>query len=89
MTEGMDILTDITRARGAQSVNTYVVLAQQAVEWASVGGLSIDERKELLLGVRGILEEGVRHHAGNRHFDAAKRDVDAAYLGLAVPGTGY
>jgi hypothetical protein len=84
MDEALASLFDIITQRGARSVKTYVVLAQQVINWASVASLSTDEKKELFLGVRSVMTDGDRFHHLNRQFTAARNDIERAYLSLAT-----
>ncbi len=84
MDEALTSLFDIITQRGARSVKTYVVLAQQVITWASVASLSADEKKSLFLGVRSVMTDGDRYHHLNRQFAAARNDIERAYLSLAT-----
>jgi len=82
--EGLEMLLDVTDRVGARTPNTYVVLAQKAVGWSDVGPLSHDERKTLLETVRAQLANGSAFHSANRQFEAARIELEKAYLNLAV-----
>lgn len=84
MDEALTILFDIITQRPDRSAKTYVVLAQQVIQWAAAASLSSDEKKSLFLGVRSVMTDGLRYYSGNRQFVAARDDVERAYLGLAV-----
>jgi hypothetical protein len=88
MDEALTSLYDIITHRGAQSFKTYVVLAEQVIQWASAASLSVDEKKSLFLGVRSVMADGRRYHQMNRQFATAQRDIERAYLDLATRTSG-
>jgi energy-coupling factor transporter ATP-binding protein EcfA2 len=82
--EGVDLLLDVIEHTGRTSPHTYVVLARESLEWCKTGVPSRDSCKTLLALVRATLREGSQYHGGNRHFKQAERELEHAYLSLAV-----
>lgn len=83
--EGIGFLFDAIERAGHRSPHTYVVLGREAVAWTAAGIISPDDQKHLLGTVKSVMEAGRMHHIGNRHFKEALREVEKAYLHLAVP----
>lgn len=82
--EGIAILLDVIDRSGKSSPHTYVVLAREVIAWASVGVISPDDKRLLFTTVRSALKAGSAYHSGNRYFRDASKDLEAAYLSLAL-----
>lgn len=64
----------------------FHIYGSQGLAWANRAPLGDDERKLLLQTLRRVVAEGVDLHPGRRDLRQLAKDLEAEYLGLAVPG---
>ena len=71
-------------ARGDRDSYPYHVLGSQGLRWVRRSHLSRDEKVRVVTGIRAIVKEGVRKHGQNAELKQLDRDIDQAFMLLAV-----
>jgi hypothetical protein len=77
-------LDAVIAARGRRDFYPFHVYGSQGLAWVNRAPLSDDRRALLLQQLRAVVAEGVRLHPGQRGLGQLARDLEAAYLKLAV-----
>jgi hypothetical protein len=75
-------------ARGRADTYPFHIYGSQGLAWANRALLAPEEKKALLQRMRAVMDEGERYHRGDRALKRLARDVEAAYLRLAVSEEG-
>ncbi len=82
--EGMVELFDVIEARGKETPYPFHVLARQGLAWLQHAGLSPTERADYLGRILSYLRDGVKLHRQSRELRTIEKEVEKAYLGVAV-----
>lgn len=77
-------LDDVIVNRGRRDSYPFHVYGSQGLAWANRGGLTREDKEQLLLQLRRVVDEGLDLHRGNRELLQLARDLENAYLKLAV-----
>lgn len=78
-------LDEVIARRGRQDSYPFHVYGSQGLAWANRAGLTHEDTKLLLQQLRGVVDEGLELHRTNRELRRLARDLESAYLNLAVP----
>jgi hypothetical protein len=82
--EGFALLQDVIVRHGQQMPHPYDIMARQTLAWMEAAQLSRADARPLLETVARLLEDGVRHHPGQRDLATLLERVKQTWLERAV-----
>lgn len=82
--EAIEVLEDAISRRGRSDPYPFHVLASQGLSWVRRAPMPRERRIELLAHIRELLRQGVRWHPYREELKGLYKDVDEAYLSMAI-----
>lgn len=84
--DGSSVLLEQIHDYQATDLHCYHIYCSQRLGWIRKWGSTVEERKQELEDLRGIIAKGCGRFPRARELAQLKQDIERDYLNLAVPG---
>ncbi len=77
-------LDEVIASRGQRDSYPFHIYGSQGLSWSKRAGLPREARETLLRALRRVVDEGIELHGDNRELKQLAKDLQTAYLKLAL-----